>query len=58
MVEAMDIDQNGLSGQATPAESIIESSIKTEDTNESTEVTYPPSLPISKSLTNLFYYLG
>jgi hypothetical protein len=41
MVEPMDIDQNGVSGHATPAESIAESSIKREDTPESTEVSSP-----------------
>jgi hypothetical protein len=38
MVEAMDIDQEGVSGQATPAESYTESSLKRDDTPESTEV--------------------
>ena len=38
MVEAMDIDQNGVSEQATPAESAEESSVKREETPESTEV--------------------
>jgi len=43
MVEPMDIDQNGVSGQATPDESVAESSIKGENTPESTDVL--PALP-------------
>ena len=42
MIEPMDIDQNGVSGQATPDESITESSVKGEDTPESTDVPATP----------------
>ena len=38
MAESMDIDQNGVSGQATPAESVTESSFHRDHTPESTEV--------------------
>src|SRR5271170_5306277 len=44
MVEPMDIDHNGVHEQATPDESITEqSSVKGEDTPESTDVT--PATP-------------
>jgi hypothetical protein len=39
MVEPMDIDQNGVPGHMTPEESNTESSVKREDTPESTDVT-------------------
>jgi hypothetical protein len=39
MVEPMNIDHNGVYGQATPDESVTESSVKGEDTPESTDVT-------------------
>jgi hypothetical protein len=43
MVEPMDIDENGLSGEATRAESVEERSVKRSDTPDSTEVS--PFLP-------------
>jgi hypothetical protein len=50
MVEPMDIDQEGVSGQATPAESYTESSLRREDTPESTEVWISTILPCYDSL--------
>lgn len=43
-VDPMDIDRNGVSEQQTPAESVTESSIKGDETPESTEVTATPPL--------------
>lgn len=42
MVVPMDIDESGVSGQVTPADSYTESSVKRDDTPESTEVTPLP----------------
>jgi hypothetical protein len=38
MVEPMQVDPNGISEQETPAESTRESSVRADDTPESTEV--------------------
>ena len=46
MAEPMDIDQNGISEHATPAESATESSLKREETPESTEVLSPFHIPV------------
>jgi hypothetical protein len=44
MAEPMDVDENGVSGSATPSESITESSLHHDDTQESTDVQPTPSL--------------
>jgi hypothetical protein len=45
MAEPMDVDENGVSGRATPSESVTESSLHHDDTQESTDVQPAPSLP-------------
>ena len=50
MVEAMDIDENGVSGHATPAESVTESSFNRDQTPESTEVLSALLIPCVSAL--------
>jgi len=41
MVRPMEVDEDGVSGRATPAESATESSVHKEETPESTEARTP-----------------
>jgi hypothetical protein len=54
MVEPMDIDENGLSGEATRAESVEERSVKRSDTPDSTEVIAIPTLANRRLVRSMY----